>query len=198
MSKANEYARQKGLTQFSVYQGQWNAAARDFERDIIPMCEAEGMALAPFGALGSGLFKTPEDYEKTKGEGRKMAVPNEKSKAISVVLDKLAKEKGALITSIALAYVMHKAPYVFPIVGGRKVEHLKSNIEALGIELTDEEIDEIEVALPFDVGFPLKMMFEYPGQKYSSRLTSQNIPLVVNAAHLDDVRKVKPPRPHKD
>ena len=56
VSKANEYARQQGLTQFSVYQGLWNAATCDFERDILPMCEAEGMALAPWGALGRGIF----------------------------------------------------------------------------------------------------------------------------------------------
>jgi len=43
VSKANEYARQNGLRQFSVYQGKWNAAYRDLERDIIPMCESEGM-----------------------------------------------------------------------------------------------------------------------------------------------------------
>ena len=40
VSKANEYARQKGLRQFSVYQGKWSAESRDFERDIIPMCAA--------------------------------------------------------------------------------------------------------------------------------------------------------------
>lgn len=37
VSKANQYARDHGLQQFSVYQGKWSAAARDFERDIIPM-----------------------------------------------------------------------------------------------------------------------------------------------------------------
>lgn len=55
VSKANQYARDHALTQFSVYQGHWSAAARDFERDILPMCEAEGMALAPWGALGDNL-----------------------------------------------------------------------------------------------------------------------------------------------
>ena len=40
VSKANEYARQNGLRQFSVYQGRWSAEHRDFERDIIPMCQA--------------------------------------------------------------------------------------------------------------------------------------------------------------
>ena len=49
---------------------------------------------------------------------------------------------------------MHKAPYVFPIIGGRKVEHLHANIEALDIALSDEQIKELESAVPFDIGFP--------------------------------------------
>lgn len=49
---------------------------------------------------------------------------------------------------------MHNTPYVFPIVGGRKTEHLKSNIEALGLRLTDEEIQEIDDAYGFEMGFP--------------------------------------------
>jgi hypothetical protein len=55
---------------------------------------------------------------------------------------------------VALAYVMHKTPYVFPIIGGRKVEHLKSNIRALELKLTDEQMKSIDSTLPFDLGFP--------------------------------------------
>jgi aryl-alcohol dehydrogenase-like predicted oxidoreductase len=54
--KCNDYARFHGLTQFSVYQGHWSAAFRDFERDILPMVESEGMGIAPWGALGRGMF----------------------------------------------------------------------------------------------------------------------------------------------
>lgn len=197
VSKANEYARQQGLTQFSVYQGLWNAAVRDFERDIIPMCESEGMALAPWGALGRGAFMSPEDYEK-KEEGRKVG-QSENGKKVSAALDKLAKEKGTLITSIALAYVRHKSPYVFPIVGGRKIEHLKSNIEALGIELSDEEVDEIDGAAPFDHGFPLNFVFEYGGgPKYNSRMGPGDIFFVKSSGGLDTVPRSKAPKPHKD
>ena len=49
---------------------------------------------------------------------------------------------------------MQKTPYVFPIIGGRKVEHLLANIEALDIALTPEHIAKIESAIPFDKGFP--------------------------------------------
>ena len=53
---------------------------------------------------------------------------------------------------------MQKTPYVFPIIGGRKVEHLHGNIEALGISLSDEQIKYLESILPFDPGFPTNMI----------------------------------------
>jgi diketogulonate reductase-like aldo/keto reductase len=55
---------------------------------------------------------------------------------------------------VALAYVMHKTPFVFPIIGGRKVEQLQGNIDALRIKLSDEQMKYLESVLPFDPGFP--------------------------------------------
>lgn len=105
--KCNDYARFHGLTQFSVYQGHWSAAMRDFERDIIPMVESEGMALAPWGALGRGFFKSREDFQ-NRDDGRKMGEQPEKYIKIAGVLEDIAKRKGkgTQITSVALAYVM--------------------------------------------------------------------------------------------
>jgi aryl-alcohol dehydrogenase-like predicted oxidoreductase len=151
VSKANQYARDHGLRQFSVFQGKWSASLRDFERDILPMARDEGMALAPWGALGGGAFKTAE--QRKAQEGR--AVPaSERDIQVSAVLEAVAKRKNTAITSVALAYVMHKTPYVFPIIGGRKIEHLKGNIDALAVQLSQEDMDEIENAAPFDIGFP--------------------------------------------
>ncbi|KAH6688031.1 aldo/keto reductase [Plectosphaerella plurivora] len=151
VSKANEYARNHGLRQFSVYQGRWSAASRDFERDIIPMAKAEGMGLAPWGALGGGAFKT--EAQRQSQEGRKVEATEAQIK-ISQVLEKIADRKDTIITSIAQAYVMHKAPYVFPIIGGRNIEQLRGNIDALSIALSSDEIQEIEAAVPFELGFP--------------------------------------------
>lgn len=177
VSKANQYARDHGLRQFCVYQGRWNAGSRDFEREIIPMCREEGvsitlnmirpgqqltpeqMGLAPWGALGGGAFKSEE--QRKSQEGRKVQATEQQIK-ISGVLEKIANRKNTAITSVALAYVMHKTPYVFPIVGGRKVEHLKGNVEALKLHLSHEDLKEIEDAVPFDPGFP--NTFFYQGQ----------------------------------
>ena len=77
---------------------------------------------------------------------------------MSHALEKVAKEVGLDpdlgIPAVAIAYVMQKTPYVFPIVGGRKVEHLMANIEALKISLSDEQIKYLESLLPFEPGFP--------------------------------------------
>lgn len=56
--------------------------------------------------------------------------------------------------AVAIAYVMQKVPYVFPIVGGRKVEHLHANLKALDIALTEAHIRKIESAVPFEAGAP--------------------------------------------
>lgn len=114
------------------------------------------MGLAPWGALGGGAFKSAE--QRKSQEGRQVQASEEQIK-ISEVLEKVAQRKETAITSIALAYVMHKTPYVFPIVGGRNVDHLKGNIEALKIRLSKEDIKEIEGAAPFDPGFPSTMLY---------------------------------------
>ncbi|KAK8219303.1 hypothetical protein M8818_001037 [Zalaria obscura] len=191
VSKANEYARQNGLRQFSVYQGKWSAAHRDFERDILPMCAAEGMGVAPWSALGGGKFKTEE--QRKASEGRNMGEASEQEIQISKALEKIANEKGTLITSVALAYVMHKAPNVYPIVGGRKIDHLKGNIEALSLKLTKEEIDEIDDAAPFDIGFPLNFLFM--GQRYDMSKDTKDVFLVKANAHLDTLPKQQPITP---
>lgn len=157
VSKANQYARDHGLRPFVVYQGLWNAAVRDFERDIIPMCRDEGMGLCPWGALGSGQFQTAAGFAAREKEnpGRKFGLgATEKMRAVSRVLEKIATARGAEVTGVALAYVLQKTPYVFPIVGGRKLEHIQGNHRALALALSEEEAKEIEGAYPFDHGFP--------------------------------------------
>lgn len=146
------------------------------------MCQHEGMALAPWASLGGGNFKTEEQRKST--EGRQMGGASEADLKVSVVLEKIAKQKKTIMTSVALAYVVHKSPYVFPIVGGRKIEHLKGNIEALKLKLTKEEIAEIEDAAPFDVGFPMNFYFRTE-PKYHSDLDAQDIFLIKANGRID-------------
>ncbi|OGM47431.1 sterigmatocystin biosynthesis dehydrogenase stcV [Aspergillus bombycis] len=158
VSKANQYARDHGLRQFVVYQGLWSAAKRDFERDILPMCRDEGMGLCPYGVLNQGRFRTEEGFrerDQTNNAGGRNIIPlSEHDRNVSGVLERVAMSKGVPMLQVALAYVVQKAPYVFPIVGVRKVEHLMGVEPAVHIALTDEEVNAIENAYEFDPGFP--------------------------------------------
>ncbi|KAK7687682.1 hypothetical protein QCA50_008898 [Cerrena zonata] len=162
VSKANTYARLTGKTPFVIYQGAWSLILRDLEREIIPMAREEGMAIAPFNVLAAGKIRSDAEEQKrreTGEKGRMVFGPdwerNENERKIVAALEKVAGEVGAKnVTSVAIAYVMQKTPYVFPIIGGRKVEHLHQNIEALDIALTTEHIQYLESILPFEVGFP--------------------------------------------
>jgi hypothetical protein len=122
------------------------------------MCMDEGMALAPWGALGGGFFKPKGSRGKDDG-GRKFAGGKSgREEQVSDVLEKLSEEKNVPMTSIALAYVMHKAPFTYPIVGGRKVSHLKDNIAALALKLSPDEIKEIDAGYAFEIGFPHNLL----------------------------------------
>lgn len=160
VAAANTYARQQGKTPFAVYQGRWNVMRRDFEREIIPMARHFGMALAPWDVLGQGKFKTAKEIEERKKKGEALrslrgAEQTEDEKRVSEALGRVAAEHGIeSVTAVALAYVMAKAEYVFPIVGGRKVEHLKDNITALSVRLTRAQIEFLESVVNFDPGFP--------------------------------------------
>ncbi|KAL1406314.1 putative aryl-alcohol dehydrogenase aad14 [Vanrija albida] len=155
VAAANEYAKAHGLAQFVVYQGLWSLSARDLERDIIPMARAYGMAIAPWGALGQGKFKTPEEL-KERAKLRGNAPPTEHELAVSAALGKVAAEigGGANPAGVALAWTRAKVANVFPIVGGSSVDQLKENAKALDIKLSDEQVSFLDAAAPFDPGFP--------------------------------------------
>lgn len=115
---------------------------RDFERQIILMARHFGMAPALWDVMGGRKFKTKEEIEQrnAQGEGLRSILSSERSEedaAMSAALEKAANKYGIKsLTVVTLAYVMAKAPNVFPLVGGRKVEHLQDNIQAPSLRLT--------------------------------------------------------------
>ncbi|KAK5077122.1 hypothetical protein LTR64_005398 [Lithohypha guttulata] len=203
VSKANQYARDHGLRQFVVYQGMWNATMRDFERDIIPMCQAEGMGLAPYGVLNQGRFQTKKGFEERekKKEGRNLIPTSERDKSVSVVLEKIAEKKGEQTTllNVALAYVMQKCPYVFPIVGQRKVEHLQGSMNSIGVLLTEEEVAQVEGAYEFDAGFPHTFlsgtMFAGADARQTGASHASEVSLAKSCGEFDYVQPPKAIRP---
>lgn len=95
-------ARSHGLTPFSVYQGRWNAAFRDMEAEIIPMCEDQGMAIVPWAALGGGQFLSAKQREANEKDphARKGYGLNEADIKVSEVMEQMAERKGTTLQAI--------------------------------------------------------------------------------------------------
>lgn len=74
----------------------------------------------------------------------------------SILLRKDIPPFDELHRQVAIPWCMQKFPYVFPIVDGRKVEHLLANLEALDISLSPEQIKFLDGVVPFEKGFPFK------------------------------------------
>ncbi|CAA7269435.1 unnamed protein product [Cyclocybe aegerita] len=185
VSKANQYARDHALTPFVVYQGAWNVMDQS---EVF----AAGMALAPWNVLAGGKIRTDAEEERrrqTGEKGRTIVDPNwernEQEKKVCAALEKVAAEVGAKhINSVAIAYLMQKTTYVFPILGGRKVEHLLANLESLEISLSEEQIKFLESIVHFEPGFPHSFIGD-----------GSNANLLKMYAHIDRKPVASPLRP---
>ncbi|KAK4220763.1 NADP-dependent oxidoreductase [Podospora fimiseda] len=171
VSAANTYAKAHGKTPFSVYSGKWNVIIRDLEREVIPMARQFGMAITPWGTLGGGKFQTKKMLEEKEKRGEKLRQTGYSPEVQIELSDALAKVGEAhgleSVTCIALAYILRKASLlgmhrVFPVIGGRKVEQLKDNMQALSIKLTEDEVKYLESVHPFKIGWPHDFIGEDP------------------------------------
>ncbi|RFN48802.1 alcohol dehydrogenase [Fusarium flagelliforme] len=194
--KANAYARQHGLTPFSVYQGNWNASMRDMEGEVIHMCEDQGMAVVPWGALGSGSLLTAEQRKQRENDPDAPHIkPSETALRTSEALERIATRKGTTLQAIALAYLFHQTTYVFPIVGVNTVEHINAMPEALRIKLSKEDIDEIHEASPYNPGFPMNFTQYIEPVKYDLSWTPADHQQYQMAAWIDAPPKPLPYQP---
>jgi len=138
VAAADVYARSEGKTPFSVYQGNWSVLMGDLERDVVPMARQFGMEVAPYGVVGSGKLQSGKQIEERKrgGEGLRVVLTGpeqtEDELKMSEALERVGKEVGVeSVTAVTLAYARAKAAHVFPIIGGRKIDHLMDNITCL-------------------------------------------------------------------
>jgi aryl-alcohol dehydrogenase-like predicted oxidoreductase len=179
-------ARRHGLTPFSLYQGRWNAAYRDMEAEIIPMCEDQGLAIVSWASLGGGQLASASEREAAANDpksGKGFYNASESDIAVSKVLERLAEKKHVTLQQMALAYLFHQSTHVFPIVGVQTVEHVRAMVPAMSISLSKDEIGEIQGAAPFNPLFPQNFIFG--GKHYSTRLTAADQANYQMAAWID-------------
>ena len=147
-AKAQEVARTNGWTRFISMQNQLNLLYREEEREMIPLCEDQGVDLIPWSPLARGRLARPLGEEtvrsKTDGFGKVIYPEDEADNAVINALEKAAKARGVGMASMALAWHFTKPSVAAPIIGASKPHHLEAAVTALDIELTDEEVAALE------------------------------------------------------
>jgi aryl-alcohol dehydrogenase-like predicted oxidoreductase len=143
--KALYVAEKNGWTRFVSMQNHLNLIYREEEREMLPLCKEEKIAVTPYSPLASGRLardwaETTKRYETDQIAKSKYDATAEADKLVVERLAEIAEKRGTPRAQIALAWLLQKEPVVAPVIGATKISHLESAIESLSIKLTPEEI----------------------------------------------------------
>ena len=147
LAKANYFARANSLTEFVSMQGHYNLIAREEEREMIPFCKEENIALTPYSALAGGrLAKYRGETSKRLEEDSYAKFKYDKTVELDqLIIDRvveLSKKYGVSMTEISLAWLLTKV--TSPIVGATKVSQVEGMAKAVDLTLSDEDISYLE------------------------------------------------------
>lgn len=147
VAKANAIARAEGFSEFVCVQGHYNLIFREEEREMIPYCREENLALTPYSALAGGRLakrrgETSLRLEKDNYARMKYSATEQADNQIIDRVAQLADEKGVSMTQIALAWLLTKVNS--PIVGATKRAQIDGAIGAVDLTLKEEEIAYLE------------------------------------------------------
>ncbi|MBG6245560.1 aldo/keto reductase [Candidatus Symbiopectobacterium sp. 'North America'] len=140
----------------TALQTEYSLWTRDVEAEILPACRRLRIGFVPYSPLGrgflSGTLRSPEDLapdDFRRTNPRFMGDNFAKNLALVEQVEKLARAKGITPSQLALAWVLAQGDDIVPIPGTKRRRYLEENIAALDVQLTPEELAEIEAIFPF-------------------------------------------------
>ncbi len=147
--KALYVAEKNGWTRFVSMQNHLNLLYREEEREMIPLCVEEKIAITPYSPLASGRLARDWSEMTKRLETDQIAKfkydsTAEADKLIADRVAEVAEKRGVPRAQIALAWLMQKEPVTIPIIGATKISQLEEAIPSISIELTSEEISYME------------------------------------------------------
>ncbi|MNK75205.1 General stress protein 69 [compost metagenome] len=139
----------------TAVQNQYSIWTREPEASVLPMCEELGIGFVPWAPIGTGFLtgKITPDTKFDSDTDLRAVFPRFTPEAIRAnmpiveLLTKIATQKNATPVQIALAWLLAQKPFIVPIPGMDKVEYLDDNIKSVDIELTENDLHEIENGL---------------------------------------------------
>jgi 1-deoxyxylulose-5-phosphate synthase len=150
-AKAQAVADRHGWTRFVSMQNHYNLVYREEEREMIPQCLDQGVAVLPWSPLARGLLAGNRTREgerltvraRTDSFGDSLYVP-EVDFAVVDRVGEVAEDRGAPPAQVALAWLLHKPGVTAPIVGATAERHLDDALAAEQLELSAEDVARLE------------------------------------------------------
>ncbi len=147
--KAQHTAERHGWTKFVSMQNYVNLLYREEEREMLPLCESEGVGVIPWSPLARGRLTRDWEESSKRSEndafGRTLYDQTEEAdRRVVEAVAAVAQERGVPRAQIALAWVLQKSAVTAPIVGATKPHHLDDAVAALSIRLTEDEVRRLE------------------------------------------------------
>ena len=148
-AKMQHAGEQNGWTRFVSMQNQVSLVYREEEREMLPLCRDQGIAVLPWSPLGAGKVTRPWDTRtkrSTTSRHQKNMYENRGSGEREVVaaIEEVAKSRGTSMAQVAMAWVLQKDVVTSPIIGVSKLEHLEDAISSVELELTNDEVIAME------------------------------------------------------
>jgi aryl-alcohol dehydrogenase-like predicted oxidoreductase len=148
-SKALYTSRLRGWTEFVSMQNHVNLLNREEEREMLPLCADQGIAVMPWSPLARGrltrAWNETSSRQETDEFGKKLYTQFPDSDRLIVdQVSAIASARGVPRAQIAMAWLVQKKGVTSPIVGASKPDHLKDAVAALSLKLTAEEIAALE------------------------------------------------------
>ena len=146
LSKALWTSDKLGLTRYDSLQPHYSLAHRaEFERELKPLCEEEGVGVIPYSPLAAGFltgkYRRDSVPASARAEGIRNRYFNERGFAILDKLDDVAKARNLTVAQAALAWLLTQPVITAPIIGANSVEQLAESLGAAGVKLSAEEMD---------------------------------------------------------
>jgi 1-deoxyxylulose-5-phosphate synthase len=150
-AKALAISERRGWTRFVSMQNYINLLYREEEREMLPLCASEGVAVIPWSPLARGRLTRDWDATSARSEtdefGKTLyAKTAAEDKKIVDRVAKLAAKRGVPRAQVALAWLLSKPVVTAPIVGATKLQHLEDALSAAALKLSADEIAALEKA----------------------------------------------------
>ncbi len=144
-AKAQHVATMSGWTPFVSMQNHYNLIYREEEREMLPLCEDQGVGVIPWSPLARGRLTRPWDTATARTETDEFGgtlYRDEDAAIVERVLE-IAERRGVSAAQVALAWVMAQPAVTSPIVGVTKPGHLADAVAAVDLELCDDELAQL-------------------------------------------------------